>query len=160
MNIESSTGLAPALRFTKVNTTGDLSVSNTQYGRILFERTDVNGLIATGIIAGGSDYLVFANRSTIAATTLGEVYPEEGMFIIKNNSNFGIGTGSPSANAKVDINGIMKLRIQTVAPLVGEAGMIAVADGNALGWDPKGTDTGIPYPVFHDGTGWKVISLV
>ena len=154
LNIESSTGIAPAIRFTKINDTGDLSASNIQYGRIPFERRDANGVIATSIIAGGSNFLLLSNRSTLAATTLGEVYPEEGSFIIKNNSNFGFGTGSPSENAKVDINGIMKLRLQTVAPSVGEAGMIAVADGNTAGWDPKGTNLGVSYPVFYNGSAW------
>ena len=143
------------LSLKRTNPTADMSADEIGYGRVSFEKDDQFGSGVTGIIIGGSDFLLISHKLDPVGTN----FLDDGSFIIKQNS-FGIGTKTPSLNSKLDINGIMKLRLQDTAPAVGEAGMIAVADGNALGWDPKGTDTGIPYPVFHDGTGWKVISLV
>jgi hypothetical protein len=35
--------------------------------------------------------------------------------------------------------------------------MIAIADGNTTGWDPKGTNLGVAYPVFYDGSAWTAL---
>ena len=59
------------------------------------------------------------------------------------------------AEATLDIRGTMKLSIQTSVPNAPVDGMIAVADGNTAGWDPKGTNAGISYPCYYDGTVWN-----
>jgi hypothetical protein len=50
----------------------------------------------------------------------------------------------------------LTLAVSTTAP-TGATGMFAVADGNTAGWDPKGTNLGVAYPVFYDGSSWTAL---
>ena len=59
-----------------------------------------------------------------------------------------------NAQATVDINGTMRLVKQTSAPVGAVEGTIAVADGLTAGWDPKGTNLGVSYPCYYDGSVW------
>lgn len=61
---------------------------------------------------------------------------------------------SKTANATLDIDGTMRLTKQTSAPASPVEGMIAVADGLTAGWDPKGTNLGVSYPCYFNGSVW------
>ena len=133
----------------------DLTTPNTVFGRIVFEKNDPQGIGANSIIVGGSNFLLLGNREN----TEGHFFKEEGCFVIANFKNFGVGTKTPSPHARLDINGIMKLRIQITEPDVGEVGMLAMASGKQDEWDPNNLNSGVPYPVFFDGVKWREIKL-
>lgn len=50
---------------------------------------------------------------------------------------------------------ILRLAITTVEPTAPDAGMIVVADG--ITWDPATKASGLPYPVFYDGSTWNAL---
>ena len=54
---------------------------------------------------------------------------------------------------------VLKLAPRTSAPAGATVGMIAIADGNTSGWDPLGTNLGVAYPAFYNGTDWKAFTL-
>ena len=54
---------------------------------------------------------------------------------------------------------VLRLAPRTSAPSGATVGMIAVADGNTSGWDPLGTNLGVAYPAFYNGTDWKAFTL-
>ena len=54
---------------------------------------------------------------------------------------------------------VLKLAPRTSAPSGATVGMIAIADGNTSGWDPLGTNLGVAYPAFFNGTDWKAFTL-
>jgi len=60
-----------------------------------------------------------------------------------------------TGDATLDIRGTMKLKKQTSIPSPVSEGMIAVADGNTSGWDPKGTNAGVSYPCYYNGSAWN-----
>ena len=147
--IEKNYGMGE-LKIIHADVERDLSIKEIPFGRITFGKNDSAGAGEHSIIVGGSDFLFFGTKRDANSNT----YPEEGCLSIKNYGNFGIGTKYPSKNVKLDINGIMKLKIEPRPPLENEAGMIAIANGSSAGWDPKGTNLGKPYPVFFDGSEW------
>jgi hypothetical protein len=155
LQIKTTIGDRATLKLLRQEHNLDLSLPDTVFGRVVFEKADANGHGANSIIVGGSNFLLLGNRKN----TVGHLFPEEGVFVIANHKNFGIGTKKPTPNARLDINGIMKLRIQDKEPEKSEAGMIAVVNGTASGWDPAGNNSGKPYPVFFDGDKWREIVL-
>lgn len=54
---------------------------------------------------------------------------------------------------------VLRLAPSITEPAGATVGMIAVADGNTAGWDPLGTDLGVAYPAFYNGTIWKAFTL-
>lgn len=56
---------------------------------------------------------------------------------------------------RTTINSVLRLTARSTAPGSGAATDICVADG--VNWDPAAKGTGRPYPVFHDGAGWKAM---
>ena len=54
---------------------------------------------------------------------------------------------------------VLKLAPRTSEPAGATVGMIAIADGNTTGWDPLGTNLGVAYPAFYNGTAWKAFTL-
>ena len=54
---------------------------------------------------------------------------------------------------------VLKLAPRTSAPAGATVGMIAIADGNTTGWDPLGTNLGVAYPAFYNGTAWKAFTI-
>ena len=54
---------------------------------------------------------------------------------------------------------VLKLAPRTSAPAGATVGMIAIANGNTTGWDPLGTNLGVAYPAFYNGTAWKAFTL-
>lgn len=54
---------------------------------------------------------------------------------------------------------ILRLAPRTSEPSGATVGMIAVANGLTTGWDPLGTDLGVAYPAFYNGTAWKAFTL-
>ena len=155
LQVRTTTGDRATLKLIRQDPEADLSLPHTIFGRVVFEKEDINGSGANSIIVGGSNFLLLGNREK----TEGHLFPENGVFVIANHNNFGIGTKHPSPNARLDINGIAKLRVQSTPPAEGEAGMITVASGNPNEWDPCGKNSKTPYTVFHDGTKWREILL-
>lgn len=68
-------------------------------------------------------------------------------------------TGDLTNNAGFVANSdaTLTLAVSTTAPVSPAIGMFAVADGNTVGWDPKGTNLGVAYPVFYDGSSWTAL---
>jgi len=60
-----------------------------------------------------------------------------------------------TAQATVDINGVMRLVKQTAAPSSPVEGMIAVADRTT--WDPASKGSGGSYPVYYNGSTWTAL---
>ena len=58
-----------------------------------------------------------------------------------------------NAQATLDIDGVMKLSLQTAAPNPAVEGMIAIAD--RIAWDPASKGSGVSYPVYYDGITWN-----
>jgi hypothetical protein len=55
------------------------------------------------------------------------------------------------------ITTILALTVSTSVPANPANGMFAVADGNTAGFDPKGTNAGVSYPVFYNGSSWTAL---
>jgi hypothetical protein len=68
-------------------------------------------------------------------------------------------TGDLTNNAGFVANSdaTLTLAVSTTAPASPATGMFAVADGNTAGWDPAGTNLGIAYPVFYNGSSWTAL---
>jgi hypothetical protein len=68
-------------------------------------------------------------------------------------------TGDLTNNADFFANGdsVLTLAVSTTAPSSPVTGMIAIADGNTAGWDPAGTNLGVAYPVFYNGSAWTAL---
>lgn len=66
--------------------------------------------------------------------------------------------GADSTVMLDSLNRVLNLTPQTSAPPGATVGAIAVADGNTTGWDPKGTNAGVAYPVFYNGTAWVAMT--
>ena len=67
--------------------------------------------------------------------------------------------GSDSTVILDNFANVLRLAPRTSEPAGATVGMIAVADGNVAGWDPLGTDLGVAYPAFFNGTAWKSFTL-
>ena len=67
----------------------DVSESGLAHGSVFFERNDANGAVATGVIAGLDDALLFTSDSTGAFTN------DEQFFKFTETGLFGIGTQNP-----------------------------------------------------------------
>jgi hypothetical protein len=76
-----------------------------------------------------------------------------------DGSVYGSVYGSDSSVVLDSFSQVLKLGPRTAEPTSPTVGMIAVADGNAAGWDPLGTDLGVAYPAFYNGTAWKAFTL-
>jgi hypothetical protein len=73
-----------------------------------------------------------------------------------DGSTFYINDLSRARNAFVttNISSVMNLEPLSEEPVGAVAGTIAVAIGT-VSWNPAGSATGKPYPVFYDGTAWQ-----
>jgi len=58
---------------------------------------------------------------------------------------------------QASITTTLTLTVSTSEPATPANGMFAVADGNTAGWDPKGTNAGVSYPVFYNGSSWTAL---
>lgn len=67
-----------------------------------------------------------------------------------------IGDLTNTAGFVANSDATLTLAVSTTAPSAA-TGMFAVADGNTAGWDPKGTNLGVAYPVFYDGSSWTAL---
>jgi len=67
--------------------------------------------------------------------------------------------GSDSSVVLDNFAQVLKLAPRTSAPAGATVGMIAIADGNTTGWDPLGTNLGVAYPAFYNGTAWKAFTI-
>jgi hypothetical protein len=67
--------------------------------------------------------------------------------------------GNDSSVVLDNVAQVLKLAPRTSAPAGATVGMIAIADGNTTGWDPLGTNLGVAYPAFYNGTAWKAFTL-
>ena len=76
----------------------DISSSSLQYGRILFARSDINGVVETVSISGYQDGLAISHDSSGLHTS-----PSENLYIV--DGQFAFGTFTPAANSKVDVAG-------------------------------------------------------
>ena len=58
---------------------------------------------------------------------------------------------------QASITTTLTLTVSTSVPATPANGLFAVADGNTAGWDPKGTNAGVSYPVFYNGSSWTAL---
>lgn len=86
------------LKLTKFSETDLNGVSETSYGRIYFERDDINGSTTTGIIAANNNRIVFA------VDNVGSFSPSE-YITIREGGLLGIGTEDPTESLDVRGNG-------------------------------------------------------
>lgn len=107
---------------------------------------DPNAAVSTNAVPG---LIAFATFPTSNLST--------GHYIqLDSQGYFGVGYSvGDELKANVDINGIMRLSVQSQLPVGAVEGSIAIADGNTTGWDPKGTNLGLSYPCYFDGTTWN-----
>ena len=101
-------------------------------------KVSTEGTTGVGIIPGVYEILVTDSAGTLTPA-----------FKVDSEQNATV-TGTSIAN-------IMQCAVLTSAPGTPAEGMIAVADGNAAGWDPKGTDGGTSYPCYYDGSAWNAL---
>ena len=148
-------------------TTRSPLVSNSSIGSLLWRgwngvnyQTDV-ALITQVDDVSGSDHLgnVFFVIRNLDGSYNRFNFNGNGTFTTKNAI---IGEGGSisvapdkTGDATLDIRGTMKLTKQTSAPSSAVEGMIAIADGNTSGWDPKNSNAGISYPCYYDGSSWN-----
>jgi hypothetical protein len=93
-NNSIDTELSSVLNFTSTST-DDLSTSSIFYGRIFFNRDDLNGLTTPSFILGGRDGIFFATEPD------GNI--QESNYLALTSSGVAIGRFFPSA--KLDVNG-------------------------------------------------------
>ena len=126
-------------------------ISSTLLGRIQFQ---ANGQGTHTIQNRISNTFFTQSDSGVTGITMYETYSVHGgMKLRVDPSN----TQFDEPDSALDIEGVMKLAVQSSAPSTPVEGMITVADGNAAGFDPKGTDSGVSYPVYYDGSGWNAL---
>ena len=107
-------------------------------------RTDPNGIVASGVANGKLEFATAGGTS--------------GSLVLRYMTFDSLGrlaVNQETAQATVDINGVMRLVKQTAAPTTPVEGMIAVAD--RVTWDPAGKGSGGSYPVYYDGTTWTAL---
>ena len=98
INANSPANRTSTLRLASVDLEEDLTSTNYLYGRLLFERTDINGVVTTGIVGAGRDNMFFASSPT------GNISPSDTEnFMVLEDGNLVIGGGSP--NHKLDVRG-------------------------------------------------------
>jgi hypothetical protein len=73
----------------------DISVPDILYGSIFFQKNDINGPLATGVIAGTIDSLLFTTDST------GAFANDAQFFTFTDTGFFGIGTQNPQSTLDV-----------------------------------------------------------
>lgn len=138
-SIESPVRVAPGEYIDGLSfTIWEPAIEDALTAALIRTKVDENG-------ASGSDY------------TSGKI--EFITFDATNNTNFltfdslgQLAVNQETAQATVDINGVLRLAPQAQAPENPVNGMIAIADGN--GWDPAGFNLGSSYPVYYNGSIW------
>jgi hypothetical protein len=103
----------------------------------------VDDLISLSGVAEGS-----ANLGTFTGTTIAD----------NQTIKQGLQALETSVEGKqASITTTLTLTVSTSVPATPANGMFAVADGNTAGWDPKGTNAGVSYPVFYNGSSWTAL---
>lgn len=155
----------------------EVTVSGADVGGVILDNdikifiTSVNGSGAvTGIsfsgtsISGSSSYTNISTVNAQTSTTLN--------LFNRNSSDAATNNGPRTVNAFLNatavsigastgttaINNVLTLPVRNSVPTGVPIGSIAIADGLTAGWDPKGTNLGVSYPCYYNGTSW--VSLV
>lgn len=121
-----------------------------------FSGTSISGnhsytAVSTALAQTTTSLDLFNRNDVLAATNNGP--KTVNAFLNASTISIGASTGTTTINNSVSINGVLKLSVLSSAP-TGAAGEIAVANGLTSGWDPKGTNLGVSYPCYHNGTSW------
>lgn len=157
-NVRSINNTSTPAGFTKIRSRGTAEApTSVQDNDAIFSE------IYAGITGGPNGVVVL---STIDVSVDGTVSGDAagGKFVISTSDATGTLTPALTVNKAqgIEVTGtsaanIQKLAVLTSAPVNPEEGMIAVADGNTTGWDPKGTDVGTSYPCYYNGTIWTAL---
>jgi hypothetical protein len=100
----SSTNNLSSVKLT-AKSSSDLSLSSLTYGRVVFERNDINGPVTTGVIDGGNNYISFVVSNDGNFSNVSK-------FLVWNESKLGIGTNSPTEKLDVRGNAVVQGYIQ------------------------------------------------
>ena len=166
-----SSSLAPG------NSLITLGSSNDRWGNIFATNINISNTVSantvgvhTGNVIGNtvtSDLSIVLNAQS--RELRGNIVGDNGTIIVNWQTNSFNGTiegslygsvfGGDSSRILDSFEQVLKLGPRTTEPTSPTVGMIAVADGNAAGWDPLGTDLGVAYPAFYNGTAWKAFTL-
>ena len=141
-----------------------------RWGTVYAATINVNNTII-GNISGNLTGTTFGehNGNVRNGDLYGNVYGETNRKIIDWRSEtfdgifqgplYGSLYGNDSSVVLDNVAQVLKLAPRTSAPAGATVGMIAIANGNTSGWDPLGTNLGVAYPVFYNGTAWKAFTL-
>jgi hypothetical protein len=113
-------------------------------GSIKF-RVDPNGTINNQVSNGKMEIRTSGGTTVAGLITNYLTFDSKGRLAVNQET----------AQATVDINGVMRLVKQTNAPSPAVEGMIAVAD--RVNWDPANKGSGGSYPVYYNGTTWNAL---
>jgi hypothetical protein len=101
-------------------------------------KVSTEGSTSAGIIPGVYEILVTDSAGNMATA-------------------FKVDSAQNATVAGTSISNIMQCAVLTSPPGTLAEGMIAIADGNVAGWDPKGTNGGTSYPCYYDGSAWNAL---
>lgn len=105
------------------------------------------------VFADDSTVLVDGNNGVLRGTHIGDLI---GSVFADNSTRIIDGLTGYVTTASLSTD-LLTLSVLSSAPTTPVAGVFAVANGLTTGWDPKGTNLGIPYPVFYDGISWTAL---
>ena len=108
---------------------------------LMLYRVDPTGSVGTSAADGKVEIVTSTHTQTLKFLT----FDSKGQLAVNQQT----------AQATVDINGVMRLVKQTAAPASPVEGMIAVAD--RVTWDPASKGSGGSYPVYYNGTTWTAL---
>ena len=137
----------------------------TSFNKVNSNFTEVyNSIGALSTVATSGLYSDLSGTPTLFSGSYNDLSNTPSLFDGNYSSLSGAPTipadiGDLTNNAGFVANGdtTLTLAVSTTAPASPATGMFAVADGNTVGWDPKGTNLGVAYPVFYDGSSWTAL---
>ena len=152
------------------NSLSTLGDSNNRWGTVYAANINVNNTIIGNISGNVTGTTVGEHQGNVRNGDLyGNVYSESNRKLIDWRSEsfdgifqgplYGSVYGNDSSVVLDSFAQVLKLAPRTSAPAGATVGMIAIANGNTTGWDPLGTNLGVAYPAFYNGTAWKAFTL-
>jgi hypothetical protein len=147
-----------------------LGTTDNRWGTVFADSVTITNAITANLTGNVTGNLTGITTGTHNGQVNGNVVSDRANRILVNASTdsfdgvlygdvYGSVYGNDSSIMVDNLNSILRLASRVTAPSGATVGMIAVADGNTSGWDPLGTNLGVAYPVFYNGTDWKAFAL-
>jgi len=112
-----------------------------------------DGDVTGSVFADNSTVLVDSISGILRGTHVGDLV---GSVFADNSTRIIDGLTGYVTTASLTTDNLT-LAVSSTPPPTPAVGTFAVANGVTAGWDPKGTNLGLPYPVFYNGVSWTAL---